>query len=259
MGRVLLALFSVACLTTSATAAQPALMLLTEHQPNGDVLYWWHCGERQPQPFSDRLAPHLTRLGLRVIDRCDKLETPIHKSFQKPDLKPFQQANLGNALEAKRLITGALHLTTKPAVATLGLAHVEAAVTLEISDLDSGDRLGTLSHVGHGFDSDAHIAGQRALDILLARVLVSVPDVFKQRATAPTSTTRVRLRGVARPTDLDAQIARARAVTSVRAVTVLELTRRGALLRVDPPAAAAAGVRALTAAGVDTSLEAQNL
>lgn len=228
------------------------LLLLLETGPDSAERWWWHCAEREAQPVSDRIAGQLERLGLSPIDRCDRLEAPIHKSFRKATLRSFEQINLANAVGASGLFAGVATLTRRAPLADIGLEHVEARLALTSVDLERGEPIDSVTLSAHGFDGDASVAVDRARELLLAQLV----PLFGRLVTGPQSgppVSRVAIRSIPRPRDLDAWLADVRAAGLATGVRVAELTRDGALLEVDPPSAEAAVIEKLKALGADAS------
>ena len=227
-------------MSTVASAGERAALLVSETLPDGTSVFWWACGERHETAVADRLTPQLERLGLAILDRCDGLPAPIHKSYRHADLKDHDVINLGNALGVGRIIAGSARFVTKAPLDDLGLVHVEGTLTLVPWDLDTEKAGAKVEVTADGFDHDPTRAWQRAGDILLARIAPSLPVLAERPKAAPVATLHVRVDKLARPVDLDGVLKSLAAVPGVQHVTMLELTKSGALLAVEPPDARAA-------------------
>ena len=235
-------LLTLAVLLTSvaASAGERAALLVTEVLPDGTAVFWWGCGERHETAVADRLTPQLERLGLAILDRCDGLPAPIHKSYRHGPLKDNELINLGNALGVSRVIAGTVRFTTKAPLEALGLVHVAGELSLVAWDLDTEKPGARADVTADGFDHDPVRAWQRAGDVLLAKVASSLPALAERPKAAPVPTLRVRVERLGRPADLDAVVRSLGEVPGVRRVTMSELTKGGAVLTVDPPEARAA-------------------
>lgn len=252
----------VVLITSLASARETVLLLLAERTTDGTEQWWWSCSERQPQPVSDRLGPQLSQLGAKVIDRCDVLESPIHRTYHQPELEPHQIVNLGNVVGATRVVWGTARLANAQPIRDLGLHQVEATLTLTATDLETEKAVASLTATVHGFAHDAEAARQRAQELLLARLLPRLGELTHRAGPTTVASAQLRIT-LPKHGELAAITAAVRALPDVSMARPAELRAADVLLEVRPATARPAVEALLRARGLRFTVEnpppAQNL
>ena len=234
-----------------AAAAPPTTVLLvTERIETGEKRFWWNCEARQEQPFSDELSPQLSRLGLTVVDGCDGLEAPIHKSYHRPTLMQHDVVNLGNALEARRMVYGEARFSRGKDHPRLGLVHVKLTVVLRGYDLQMERALGPLERHADGYAPTLAGARAKAVQLAVASLVEDLPELTRtpKRQQAPALNMRL---PTANPMERRARLQALRGVAGVKRVVLRELTREHVVVSISPPTVRAEVEAYLGQAGLD--------
>ena len=259
MNKAAVCLLTLACcLPRLAQAQEATILLLAEYDLGGQAAFWWSCEERPALPVTDRLAPQLENAGLRLIDRCEELASPIHKSYHLASLKAHQVVNLANALGAKRVLSGAMRLSRKEGVPSLGLERVEAQLDLSATDPETGESMGALSLKANGFASTTEDARARALELLLARAIPRLERLVKRASAEGKRRLLIRLEGFDRPGQLDEHVRTLQKRKGIRSATLVEIRKKAGVIAVEPRTAAELALRHLRSAGLQAEVLEKN-
>jgi len=219
------------------------LLLLLAEAHSGSPTYWWSCAERPTNAFADRAAAHLADAGFKVLDRCDELSAPVHKSYHSAQLASWQLINLGNAVEADQVVSGLVKTTRLPDIPNLGLTGFRAELTLTVTDVAAGKTLSETTLTAEGYDNDPGLARKAATDILW----VQLPELRPTRKAAPSATLSVESVPTRRLREVLAALRKTDGVSSAR---LASLTRDGATFELSPAAGREAAMQTITALGL---------
>lgn len=242
----------LACLTLGGPAAadQPTLLAIAEFGVDGHVHFWWDCRPQPQVPLTDELSPRLARLGLRVVDRCDRAKTPIHKSYHRAPLRAHQAVNLASVVGAQRVVQGTSRLVQKKGHPELGLLHVEAQLELTVREAETSRELAVLRLSANGFARDLDRATSRARTLLLARLVPKLPRLAVSTSDGSKATARIRLKGFERQGLVDDHVSSLTKIAAVRSATIVELSRDAAVIEVLPSSATTEALAHLRSAGL---------
>lgn len=219
------------------------LLLLLAEAHSGTPSFWWSCGDRPENGFAERTASHLSDAGFKVLDRCDQLDAPVHKSYHKAELAAWQLVNLGSVADADQVVSGVIKIRKLTGVPELGLIGVGATLELTVTDVKAGKAVSQTTLTAEGYDNDPALARKAAMDILW----IQLPQLRPSAKVVAHANMRVthlissRIREA-----LDAL----RKTKGVSAARVASLTRSGATFEVYPVHALDAATQTLTALGL---------
>jgi len=236
----ILALACFLCWQSVGQAKDKTLLLVSVHESNGAVSFWWRC-DSQPLPeVTDRMAGMLTAPNNTVVHSCKQLETPLHRSYHRVQLRSYQQFNLANTAGASRLITGQLRYKEHAAIADLGLFHHAATLTLTSYDVGTERSLATASLGGHGFGHTVVATRKQVDNAILSQLGHRFNELLAKPALRLTPQLRIRVDGLPTPGQLTPIMDRVRAVAGVRNVFIDQLRQGAAVLRIQPKTVRAA-------------------